>query len=113
MGGLSVVLPSGRMHSSFAEKPVKPKGLLVMLDRAGTKVEWAREHDRTFASEQPHVWRDVVVAGDCAGGITAFAAADGALRWKTDVTGCIRSIASSGELLFVGAQEGMVYAVRP
>lgn len=115
VGGQPVGRPTmGREGLFFLiEKATKPRGLLIMLDRAGKQIKWSREHDRTFASEQPHLWRDVVVSGDCAGVVTAFAVADGKPRWKTEVKGCIRSISSSAELLFLGAQEGMVYAIRP
>lgn len=89
------------------------RGELVALDPATLRVKWRRGHDRSFASEEAHVWRDVVVVADCRGAVHAFAAADGAPRWDMHLTGCIRSISSSGELLFIGAQEGTVYAVRP
>lgn len=95
------------------ERTTTPKGLLLALDLAGREVKWSREHARTFASEQPHVWRDVVVVGDCAGAVNAYSVTDGTPRWQKNVAGCIRSIGSSRDLLFLGAQEGMVYAVRP
>jgi outer membrane protein assembly factor BamB len=91
------------------ERTSKPKGLLIALDSAGKQIKWFREHKETFASEQPHVWRDVVVAG----AVNAFSMADGTLRWQMKVGGCVRSIGSSTDFLFLGAQEGMVYAVRP
>lgn len=97
----------------FIEKDTKPKGLLVALDPTGKEVKWSREHARSFASEQPHIWRDVIVTGDCAGAINAFSVADGTSQWQMNVVGCVRSIGSSREFLFVGAQEGTVYAVRP
>ena len=115
VGGQPVGRPALAPEGLFflIEKQTRPKGLLVALDRAGRHVKWSREHARAFASEQPHVWHDVVVVGDCAGAVEAFSLVDGTPRWQTDVTGCIRSIGSSDELLFFGAQEGMVYAVRP
>src|SRR5688572_105327 len=58
------------------ENPTDPKGLLVALDPAGKRVKWYREHARTFQSEQPHVWRDTVVVGDCTGDVYAFSLAD-------------------------------------
>lgn len=87
-------------------------GRVVALDRATGRVKWSHEQSRTFASEEPHVWRDVVVVADCSGSVTALATADGAPRWSLRVAGCIRSVSSSERLLFVGAQEGTVYAVR-
>lgn len=42
--------------------------------------------------------------------MAAFRAADGEPQWKLSVKGCVTSIGSSGDMLFVGAQEGAVYA---
>jgi outer membrane protein assembly factor BamB len=95
------------------EKTTQSKGLLLALDPTGRQIKWSQEHARAFASEQPHVWRDVVMVGDCAGTVNAFSVADGTSRWQMSLTGCIRSISSSRELVFFGAQEGMVYAARP
>jgi outer membrane protein assembly factor BamB len=95
------------------KRPSAPKGLLVALDATGKRIKWSREHTRTFDSEQPHVWGDVVVAGDCSGNVSAFSVADGTPRWQINAGGCVRSIASSPEFLLVGAQEGMVTALRP
>lgn len=97
----------------FVEKDEQAGGLLVALDPARTQVKWSREHERTFASEQPHLWRDVVVTGDCRGNVRAFSVVDGTPRWETNVEGCLRSFGSAGDLLFAGAEEGMVYAIRP
>lgn len=94
----------------FIERPSAPKGALVALDAKGAKLRWSRDHARGFASEEPHVWRDEIVTGDCSGAIHAFALADGSPRWQMNVAGCIRSISSAGDALFFGAQEGMVYA---
>jgi outer membrane protein assembly factor BamB len=51
-----------------------------------------------------------IVAGNCRGEVAAFRASDGAPQWKLDLKGCIRSIGSSGDMLFIGVQEGTVYA---
>ncbi len=95
------------------KNPSDPKGLLVALDPAGKRVKWYREHPRTFASEQPHVWRDIVIVGDCTGEVNAFSSSDGTPQWQVNVGGCVRSIASSDEYLLVGTEEGVVSAVRP
>lgn len=111
--------PRGRLtlarEGLFAllENDTAPRGLLVALDRTGKRVRWYREHPRTFGSEQPAIWRDRLVVGDCAGLMSAFSIADGTPDWDLKVTGCIRSITSSNDLLFIGTQEGVVSAVRP
>ena len=88
-----------------------PKGGLVALDGQGAGIQWSQPHQRTF--ESPVVWRDVVVVVDCGGEVHAFARADGAPRWRTKVRGCLRSIGTSADLIFLGAQEGTVYAIQP
>ncbi len=48
--------------------------------------------------------------GNCRGGMSAFRAADGEPQWNLSLKGCIRSIGSSGNMLFAGVQEGTIYA---
>lgn len=50
------------------------------------------------------------VAGNCRGGMAAFRAMDDQPQWNLSLKGCIRSNASSGNMLFAGAQEGTIYA---
>jgi outer membrane protein assembly factor BamB len=45
--------------------------------------------------------------------VAAFRAADGEPQWELNVKGCVTSIGSSGDMLFVGVQEGAVYAFGP
>jgi hypothetical protein len=42
--------------------------------------------------------------------MAAFRATDGERQWNLSLKGCIRSIGSSGSMLFAGVQEGTVYA---
>ena len=63
-----------------------------------------------WASESPHLWKESVIAGNCRGEMAAFRATDGEPQWNLSLKGCIRSIGSSGSMLFAGVQEGTVYA---
>jgi hypothetical protein len=51
-------------------------------------------------------WREIVV------GACRFPCFNGAPEWRMNLKGCIRSIGSSDDMLFVGVQEGVVYALR-
>ena len=44
------------------------------------------------------------------GEMPAFRVTDGQPQWNLSLKGCIRSIGSSGNLLFAGVQEGTIYA---
>jgi len=85
-------------------------GYLVSVDSKLTTVRWKQKSSPEWASERPHLWKKSVVVGNCRGGIAAFRAADGEPEWNLILKGCIRSIGSSGNMLFAGVQEGTVYA---
>jgi outer membrane protein assembly factor BamB len=94
-----------------AESANGKEGLLVCLRASDRAVSWVHRHPRTLATDQPAVWKDVVFVGDCAGELLAFQSKDGSIIWRMALKGCLRSIGVSGAVLYVGAQEGTVYAV--
>lgn len=51
--------------------------------------------------------------GNCGGELVAYRAADGAPQWRDSLKGCIRSIAHDNGLLYIGTQEGTIYAYAP
>jgi len=83
---------------------------LVGLDRELTRIVW-RQSGRSWAS-RPLVWQDLIVIGNAAGDFFAFNPNDGAPVWSHHVKGIITSTGASGDMLYVGTQEGTVYAVR-
>ena len=96
----------------FLENAAERTGYIISVDSKLTRVHWNRKSSPDWASERPHLWEGSVVAGNCRGDITAFRVADGAPQWNLNVKGCIRSIGSSGNMLFAGAQEGTIYAFQ-
>lgn len=89
------------------------KGQLASIDLATSTLRWTQTADREWASVKPQIWHGQVLAGNCRGKISAFAAKDGQELWSEQFAGCIRSIGTSSDLLYVGAQEGMLYAFAP
>ena len=57
----------------------------------------------------------VLLAGNCRSELDAFRTSDGTPQWSDKLKGCIRSIGTDGdsEQVYVGAQEGTVYAYTP
>ena len=95
---------------AFLEDRSEKSGYILSLDPKPGAIKWKQKSSPDWASERPHVWKGNIVAGNCRGEIAAFRASDGEPQWKLNVKGCVRSVGSSGDMLFVGVQEGTVYA---
>jgi outer membrane protein assembly factor BamB len=52
------------------------------------------------------------VIGDAAGDLWALNPVDGSTSWSHHFKGTITSTGDSGDALYAGTQEGMVFAVR-
>jgi len=96
----------------FIDGPDK-QGQLASVDLATNTLRWTQAAERQWASDKPQLWRGQVLAGNCGGKVSAFAAKDGLELWSTQFQGCVRSIGLSNDLLYIGAQEGMLYAFAP
>jgi outer membrane protein assembly factor BamB len=94
----------------FLENVPERAGYIISVDSKLTRVRWKQKSSPEWASERPHMWKGLIIAGNCRGEVAAFRASDGEPQWKLNVKGCIRSIGSSDDMLFVGVQEGTVYA---
>ena len=94
----------------FLENRPERAGYIISVDSKLAGVRWRQKSSPEWASDRPHVWKGLVIAGNCRGEVAAFRASDGEPQWKLNVKGCVRSIGSSGDMLFVGVQEGTVYA---
>ena len=94
----------------FLENRPERAGHIISVDSKLAGVRWKQKSSPDWASERPHLWKGLVIAGNCRGEVASFRASDGGPQWKLNVKGCVRSIGSSGDMLFVGAQEGIVYA---
>ena len=96
---------------AFLENQSEKSGWIVSLN-PGLKgaIKWKQKSSPEWASNGPHFWKGDIVAGNCRGEVAAFRATDGRPSWTLNVKGCVRSIGSSGDTLFVGVQEGTVHA---
>lgn len=94
----------------FLENVSERVGYIISVDSKLTGLRWKRKSSAEWASESPHLWKVSVIAGNCRGEMAAFRATDGESQWSLSLKGCIRSIGSSGSMLFAGVQEGTVYA---
>ena len=95
---------------AFLENRSDRSGSVVSLTPELTKLRWQQKSSPDWASERPYAWEGLILAGNCRGHLQSFRASDGAPQWKLNLKGCIRSIGSSEKTLFVGVQEGTVYA---
>jgi outer membrane protein assembly factor BamB len=94
----------------FLENRSEQVGYIISVGSKLTGLRWKQRSFPDWASERPHLWKDLVVAGNCRGEMAAFRVRDGEPQWKLNLKGCIRSIGSSGNMLFAGVQEGTIYA---
>lgn len=94
----------------FLHNASERAGYIISVDSKLTRVLWKQRSSRDWASERPHLWKEFVVAGNCRGELAAFRMSDGEPQWNLSLKGCIRSIGSSGNMLFAGVQEGTIYA---
>jgi outer membrane protein assembly factor BamB len=86
--------------------------VLAFTDEFGALL-WSQTAEMEWSSEQPHLWKEWVIAGNCRGEIRAYRVTDGILAWRAHLQGCIRSFGHDASTLYVGVQEGTVYAYRP
>ena len=94
----------------FLENAGERVGYIISVDSKLAGVRWKQRASPDWASERPHLWKESIVAGNCRGEMSAFRATDGEPQWNLSLKGCIRSIGSSGNMLFAGVQEGTIYA---
>jgi outer membrane protein assembly factor BamB len=108
--------PVGRLAFSndslfvFLQNASEGVGYIISVDSKLAHVRWKQRSSPDWASERPHLWKEFVVAGNCRGEMAAFSATDGTPQWNLSLKGCIRSMGSSGNMLFAGVQEGTIYA---
>lgn len=96
----------------FMENPASKLGFIVSTDLKLRTIRWTQKVSPDWTSERPYVWNGLVIAGNCRGQLASFRLSDGVPQWKLNLTGCIRSVGSDADVLFVGVQEGTVYALR-
>lgn len=94
------------------KKGGQSRGVLLKFSDEFDRLLWTRPAEREWTSEQPHVWKDWVIAGNCKGDIVAYGTTDGKQAWSEHVKGCIRSFGHDQSTLYIGVQEGTIYAYQ-
>jgi outer membrane protein assembly factor BamB len=99
----------------FLEDRDSQGGYLISTDLNLSQIRWTHKAERAWSSEWPRLWNGFLLAGNCRGELDAFRISDGASQWSDKLKGCLRSIGTDGdnEQIYVGAQEGTVYAYTP
>jgi outer membrane protein assembly factor BamB len=99
----------------FLEDRESRAGYLVSTDFGLSHLRWTRKADRAWSSEWPRLWHGLLLAGNCRGELDAFRVSDGTPQWSDKLKGCLRSVGIDGDekQIYVGAQEGPVYAYSP
>jgi outer membrane protein assembly factor BamB len=105
-------ISSGKVIFSFLENRSDRTGYIVSLNSDLRSINWMQKSSPDWASERPYISKGLIIAGNCRGELASFRASDGAPQWKINLKGCIRSVGDSGDTVFVGVQEGTVYALR-
>jgi hypothetical protein len=113
--------PTGRILADapalyiFLEDRDVQGGYLISTDLNLSQISWTRKADRAWSSEWPRIWNGLLLAGNCRSELGAFRTSDGAPQWSDRLKGCLRSIGTDtdSEQIYVGAQEGTVYAYSP
>jgi outer membrane protein assembly factor BamB len=95
------------------DKNAHDQGVLLAFGGEFRSVLWASPSEREWMSGQPHVWRDWIIAGNCKGDVAAYRVDNGKPAWTDHVKGCIRSFGHDESTLYIGVQEGTVYAYQP
>jgi eukaryotic-like serine/threonine-protein kinase len=88
---------------------------LVCLDLSLKLERWRQKttRPRHWAASRLLVWGDCVVVGTSAGEAIAFSLRDGSESWRQAVKGSVRSLGNSGDTIYVGTTEGIIYACVP
>src|SRR3977135_2525368 len=99
----------------FLEDRDSQGGYLISTDLNLSQIHWTHKADRAWSSEWPLLWHGLLLAGNCRGELYALRISDGAPQWSDKLKGCLRSIGTDddGEQMYIGAQEGTVYAYSP
>ena len=98
---------------ALGKKNGHDQGVLLAFNDEFERVLWSRSVEREWTSEQPHEWKEWIIAGNCIGDVVAYRADNGKLAWSEHVKGCVRSFGHDSSTLFIGVQEGTIYAYQP
>lgn len=108
--GLDLASNTVRWRRNVAEETGSGAQPVVQID-AGSEAEVCAA-EVVWSTPFPHVRGSHVLVGTGAGHVFAYRIDDGKRVWSHRLQGSIRSFGESGDLLYVGTVEGMIYALR-
>ena len=90
----------------FAEKT------LACVDPSLERVVWSVDSPSEWTTFRPLVDGATVIAGNADGELIGLDSGSGETLWTRQLAGDIKSVALAGDMLYVGTQQGELYAVR-
>lgn len=86
---------------------------LICVDTLLANILWrlSPNQDAIWSTPRPYVYDECLFLGDTRGVITEYQIKDAALKRTTELTGVIRGIRVIDEVMYVGNQSGMIFAV--
>jgi outer membrane protein assembly factor BamB len=83
-----------------------------LRDASLEQLVWSRRSSSGMWNRAPRVFGDLVLAGSTGGQVYGYRLSDGAVAFSVELDGVIAGIGSAGDVLYIGTQEGMLYAIR-
>jgi len=120
---LHIAMTTDSLFTVLAHAPQTEGGIsfqptdLDSMDLDLRRVRWLQKTPavvprNSWTSSRPYVWKDYILVGDLAGKLFAFGQKDGSLAWSQQFPSrVVRGIGFASDLLYVGMQGGMIYAL--
>ena len=92
---------------------IYPSSELMCVDTSLTHIAWTLESpEGSWSTPRPYIYGERIFLGNTRGGVLEYRIEDGQLVRSTQVEGIIRGIRLVDDVLYVGNQEGTVYAIK-
>jgi outer membrane protein assembly factor BamB len=86
--------------------------VLNALETSLAALRWSQRGPRGWSSSRPYLWQRSILAGSESGEVAALSIDDGTPIWRRHVNGVVRGIGDDGNVVFIGTQRGVLFAVR-
>ena len=85
---------------------------VLAIDMNHGEERWRSTGDAPWSTVRLFPWGNTVLAGTEGGTLKAFRIQDGSVEWTLSLKGQLRGMGQSGELVYVGTIDGMLYALK-
>ncbi len=89
------------------------KGDLVAVSRDLSNEVWRQDGSPRWTTPRPLLWKDLVIVGTQKGIVSGFHVGSGEVALELTLEGRIRGLGSHGDVLYIGAMNGNLFACRP